>query len=67
MDNILPIVAIAIIINWVIIHYIIASATRSKEQVRMLRAQFGILVQIAKANGVTDEKIKEINDQANKF
>ena len=54
-------------INLIILYFIIRGATRANEKMRMQRAIFGILCQIAKAQGVPDEKINEVVNNAYKF
>jgi alkylhydroperoxidase/carboxymuconolactone decarboxylase family protein YurZ len=65
-SNILAIVAIAAVVNWLITYFLIQSATRTNEKIRLMHAQFGLMVEIAKQNGVTQEKVNEIVNQANK-
>lgn len=51
---------VIVLINWVGLFIIIRDATRSNEQVRVLKAQFELLREIAFKSGVSEDKVKEI-------
>jgi alkylhydroperoxidase/carboxymuconolactone decarboxylase family protein YurZ len=64
--DIIAIIGIASVINWVILYFIINSATNSESKLVLSYIQFELLSQIALKNGVTEETIKTIIDKHNK-
>jgi hypothetical protein len=64
--QVIIVIIIASVINWIILYLVIEAATRRKANMIYVKAQFELLKQIALKNGVDQDIVLEIDNRKNK-
>jgi hypothetical protein len=64
--QVIVLIIVGSIINWIILYLVIEAATRRKANMIYVKAQFDLLKQIALKNGVDQDIVMEIDNRKNK-